>query len=80
MALSDELEKRLKTQFLNAQIAVEVQGSSAILGVISDDFLGHSQVQRQRMVYRLIIDLIQSGELHAVTINAKTPPEVSDTT
>lgn len=79
MQLSDELERRLKKHFFDAQLSVEVQGLSAVLGVISNDFVGHSQVQRQQMVYRLIIDLIQSGELHAVTINAKTPAEMSDT-
>ena len=78
MQLSDELENRLKKRFSNAQVSVEVQGSSAFVGVISDDFLGHSQVQRQQSVYSLINDLIQSGELHAVTIRAKTPAEVSD--
>ncbi|MXZ43957.1 MAG: BolA/IbaG family iron-sulfur metabolism protein [Gammaproteobacteria bacterium] len=78
MQLKDELTTRLKNKFPKARISVEVQGSSAFLGVISDDFLGHSQVQRQQTVYGLISDLIQTGELHAVTIHAKTLAETTD--
>ena len=76
MELSDELKTRLRQQFPDAQISVQVQGSSAILGVVSNDFEGRSQVQRQQLIYSLIGDLIQSGELHAVTIQAKTPSEI----
>ena len=78
MKLHQELEKRLKARFIGAQISVQVEGSSAFLGVVSDDFTGHSQVQRQQLVYGLISDLIQSGELHAVTIRARTTTEIRD--
>lgn len=77
MKLHQELEKRLKTRFTGAQVSVQVQGSSAFLGVVSDVFADHSRVQRQQMVYGLISDLIQSGELHAVTIHAKTTSEIT---
>lgn len=76
MELSDELKNRLGQQFTDAQISVQVEGTSAFLGVVSHDFEGRSQVQRQQLVYSLIGDLIQTGELHAVTIQAKTPAEV----
>ncbi|MCY3540508.1 MAG: BolA family transcriptional regulator [Gammaproteobacteria bacterium] len=76
MKLSDELKKRLRQQFADAQISVQVQGASAILGVVSEDFDGRSQVQRQQLIYSLIGDLIQTGDLHAVTIQAKTPTEI----
>lgn len=76
MELSDELKTRLRQQFADAQISVQVQGSSALLGVVSSDFEGRSQVQRQQLVYSLIGDLIQTGELHAVTIQAKAPSEI----
>ncbi len=78
MELSDELKRRLRQQFADAQISVQVQGSSALLGVVSNEFEGRSQVQRQQLVYVLIGDLIQTGELHAVTIQAKTPSEIDD--
>ncbi|MXZ56129.1 MAG: BolA family transcriptional regulator [Gammaproteobacteria bacterium] len=76
MELSDELKTRLRQQFADAQISVQVQGTSALLGVVSSDFEGRSQVQRQQLVYSLIGDLIQTGELHAVTIQAKAPSEI----
>ena len=76
MELSDELKTRLRQQFTDAQISVQVRGSSAFLGVVSNDFEGRSQVHRQQMVYSLIGDFIQTGELHAVTIQTKTPSEI----
>ena len=78
MNLHQELEKRLKVKFIGAQISVQMEGSAAFLGVVSDDFTGHSQVQRQQLVYGVISDLIQSGELHAVTIRARTTSELLD--
>ena len=77
MTLFDELEKRINTKFTKAKISVQVQGSSAFLSVVSDEFVGLSRVQRQQLVYGLISDLIQSGELHAVTIQAKTSTEMT---
>ena len=78
MELIEELKKRLGQQFADAQLSVHVQGTSAILDVVSNEFEGRSQVQRQQLIYSLIGDLIQSGALHAVTIHAKTPAEIDD--
>ncbi len=42
------------------------------LTVVSDAFAGKSLVERHRMVYQLLDDLIRSNEIHAVSIKACT--------
>lgn len=80
MQLHRELEKRLTAKFTCALVSVEVQGASATLKLISNDFNNLTPVKRQRLVYSVISDLIQSGELHAVTIDTKTPDEAAEKT
>lgn len=57
---------------------VDVSGGDGkyIAKVISDEFSDLSQIKRHKMVYACVNDEIVSGELHALTIVAKTPAEV----
>jgi acid stress-induced BolA-like protein IbaG/YrbA len=56
---------------------VEVSGGEGkyIAQVISDEFADLSPIKRHKMVYACVNDEIASGELHALTIIAKTPAE-----
>ena len=42
--------------------------------IISDKFTGKSAIQRHRMVYLAVNDLMPT-EIHALSINAQTPEE-----
>lgn len=56
----------------------EVSGSEGkfIAQVISDQFSQMSLIKRHKMVYACVNDEIASGELHALTIVAKTTAEM----
>jgi acid stress-induced BolA-like protein IbaG/YrbA len=58
---------------------VEVTGGEGkfIAQVISDDFADLSTIKRHKMVYACVNGEIVSGELHALTIVAKTPAETA---
>lgn len=58
---------------------VEVTGGEGkfIAQVISDDFADLSTINRHKMVYACVNTEIVSGELHALTIVAKTPAETA---
>ena len=58
---------------------VEVSGGEGkyIAQVISDDFTDLSLIKRHKMVYACVNNEIASGELHALTIVAKTSAEFS---
>ena len=47
------------------------------LSVISGDFKSKSLIQRHRMIYSILGSMIKN-EIHALSINAKTPEEVSN--
>lgn len=57
--------------------AVEVSGSEGkfVANVVSDAFEGLSPIKRHQLVYACVNDEIASGELHALTIVAKTAAE-----
>ncbi|MCE2407683.1 MAG: BolA family transcriptional regulator [Pseudomonadales bacterium] len=46
-----------------------------MISVVAADFEGMLRVRREQRVYSCLKDLLASGELHAVTIQAKTPEE-----
>ena len=71
--METELRKRLKTEFVGAEIAVNVDGNRVAIQIVADVFEGLSRVKRQQKVYGCIADLIESGALHAVTIKTLTP-------
>ena len=56
---------------------VEVSGSEGkfVANVVSDAFADLTPIKRHQLVYACVNDEIASGELHALTIVAKTPDE-----
>jgi len=59
--------------------SVEVSGGEGkfIAQVVSDDFNQLSLIKRHKLVYACVHDEIASGELHALTIIAKTSAEMA---
>ena len=58
---------------------VEVSGGEGkyTARVISDDFSDLSLIKRHKLVYACVNNEIASGELHALTIIAKTADEIA---
>ena len=71
----EDIKARLEKAFANAEVAVAGDGNRYQLQVVADEFAGLGRVKRQQAVYAAIGDLIQSGAIHAVTIQALTPAE-----
>jgi len=44
--------------------------------VVSDRFIGHGRLERQRMIYQALDELMQS-DIHALSIKALTPDEAA---
>lgn len=57
---------------------VEVSGGEGkfVAQVVSDEFADLSLIKRHKLVYACVGNEIASGELHALTIIAKTPDEI----
>ncbi len=73
----EHIQQLIATRMPDA--AVEVSGGEGkfVANVISDVFAGLTTIKRHQLVYACVNDEIASGELHALTIVAKTPDEAS---
>ena len=50
-------------------------GGHYLLHIVSDAFDGSSQIQRHRLVFDAVGDMMQT-DIHALSIQAKTPDEI----
>ncbi len=73
----DEAEIRdlLTAGLGDCELQLQVEGNKLLLIVVAAAFDGLNRVKRQQMVYRLLGDRIESGEIHAVSMRCLTPSE-----
>ena len=71
----EHIQQLIASQMPDA--AVEVSGGEGkfVANVVSAAFEGLSPIKRHQLVYACVNDEIASGELHALTIVAKTAAE-----
>ena len=74
---SEDVKQLLVSDFAGAQIDVVGEGAKFEVAIVSDVFTGKRAVARQQMVYAALNEHIASGEIHAVTMNLKTPEEAA---
>ncbi len=71
----EELKKLVVEAFPSATVEVTGDGYHHEVIVVSEIFENQSLVNRQKSIYKVLSSQIQSGELHALSIKAKTPAE-----
>lgn len=69
------LEQRIKEHIADADITIAGEGCNLSCVVVSEVFAEKSLLERQKMILALVNSEIKSGELHALTIKARTPAE-----
>lgn len=74
---ADDVKNLLVPGFDQADIQVEGEGAKFIVTIVSEAFTGLRAVPRQQKVYGLLNEVIASGEIHAVSMNLKTPAEIA---
>jgi|TARA_B100001093_G_scaffold284157_1_gene271443 acid stress-induced BolA-like protein IbaG/YrbA len=64
--------------YLNDVSDLSVSGKDCnfSIKVVSKDFTNMSILQRHKSIMKLFSDLLQSGELHAISLDLKSPSEV----
>ena len=72
---TEEIKNLITTGLADAQIDVDGGDGKYQVKIISTAFEGLTQVQRHQAVYATVQAQIQSGELHALSIEALTPSE-----
>ncbi|MEJ2404599.1 MAG: BolA/IbaG family iron-sulfur metabolism protein [Candidatus Thiodiazotropha sp.] len=71
-----ELIKRIQGLYPDAEIQVAGESCSFEVNVTTPAFADMKLLQRQRSILSLFHTEITSGELHALTVRAKTPDEL----
>ena len=72
-----QIQQLIATQMPEAQVDVSGGEGKFVANVTSDVFEGLMPIKRHKLVYACVNDQIASGELHALTIVAKTPTELA---
>jgi acid stress-induced BolA-like protein IbaG/YrbA len=72
----EEIKQKLTLGFKDAVITIDGDGCNCSALIISDEFTGISLLNRQKKILSLVSDEIKSGELHALTIKARTKAEM----
>ena len=72
----EEVQAKLEAGIQNSTVTMEGDGCNCSALVVSPIFEGLSLLARQKMVLAVVRTDIDSGELHALSIKARTPSEV----
>ena len=59
-----------------SNLTVSGQDCNFSIKIISKDFINMSTIDRHKVIMKLFTDLLQSGELHAISLDLKAPSEV----
>ncbi len=73
----DRIQQLIQQGMPSATVEVSGAEGKFIAQVISDEFAELSLIKRHKLVYACVNDEIASGELHALTIVAKTSAEMA---
>jgi BolA protein len=71
----EEIAGRIKVLYPDAVVDVAGEDCSFELYVISEAFAGLNTLQRQKPILALFREDIGNGDLHALSITARTPQE-----
>ena len=72
-----DIKDLLVSELTDCEINIEGGGGKFNLSVIGDVFEGLNAVKRQQMVYKVLNAEIQSGAIHAITMQLQTVAESS---
>ena len=78
MLAPETLTQLIQTHLTDAQVELQDLtggGDHWQAVIISANFAGKNQVQRHQMVYQAVQSVLQSNELHALTMKTFTPKE-----
>jgi acid stress-induced BolA-like protein IbaG/YrbA len=73
----DEIQTKLEQGVESATVTMDGDGCNCSTLVVSPIFEGMSLLARQKMVLAAVRPEIDSGELHALSIKARTPEELA---
>ncbi len=73
----EKIQQLISERMPDAEVEVDGGEGKYVANVTSNAFEGLMTIKRHKLVYACVNDEITSGELHALTIIAKTPAELA---
>lgn len=73
----EQIQAKLEAGIENSIVTIEGDGCNCSTFIVSSVFEGLSLLARQKMVLAVVREDFDSGNLHALSIKARTPAEVS---
>ncbi|MDC0442754.1 BolA family transcriptional regulator [Gammaproteobacteria bacterium] len=65
----------LKSKFPEAEISFDGEDCNSKVSIVSEQFEGLTSLQRHKLVLSALKEHFQTGELHALSLNTKSPSE-----
>ena len=72
-----DITELLKSQFPEADISFDGEDCNSKVLIVSEQFEGLTLLQRHKLVLGALKDHFQSGQLHALSLNTKSPSEMN---
>ena len=66
----------LKIKFPEAEISFDGEDCNSKVLIVSKQFEGLTTLQRHKLVLGVLREQFQTGELHALSLNTKSPSEI----
>jgi len=73
--MQNKIKEIITEKMVYESLSVEGAESKYEVNIVSKEFDGMSTIQRHKLIYALLDNYIKTGEIHALTIKAKTPSE-----
>tara|TARA_A100001035_G_scaffold186150_1_gene148363 strand:- start:42 stop:272 length:231 start_codon:yes stop_codon:yes gene_type:complete len=58
-----------------SELSISGQDCNFSIKIVSEDFVNMSTLERHKSIMKLFTQLLQSGELHAISLDLKAPGE-----
>ena len=72
-----DITQFLKSKFPEADISFDGEDCNSKVLIVSKKFEGLNSLERHKLVLGALKDHFQSGELHALSLQTKSPSEMS---
>ena len=66
----------LRLKFPEAEISFDGEDCNSKVLIVSNEFEGLNTLQRHKLVLSVLKEQFQTGELHALSLNTKSPSEM----
>ncbi|MDC0079412.1 BolA family transcriptional regulator [Pseudomonadota bacterium] len=66
----------LQSKFPEAEISFDGEDCNSKVLIVSKQFEGLTSLQRHKLVLGVLKEQFQTGELHALSLNTKSPSEI----